>query len=108
MLCSLVGENEELRIKAKQILDLPKDSIVFRAFDASAQGWCVIPIVGKRASVVSELSRALSQAKGEAPTKRKYPDVVGDLVATAESHPQGVLVVIDELGRRYLFFSRVS
>lgn len=99
MLCSLVGENEELRIKAKQILDLPKDSIVFRAFDSSAQGWCVIPIVGKRASVVSELSRALSQAKGEAPTKRKYPDVVGDLVATAESHPQGVLVVIDELGK---------
>lgn len=99
MLCSLVGANKLVREKAKSILDLPSDSIVYKAFDARDDGWVVVPLVGKRASIVRELSNALAKAKGEAPVKKKTYDVVGELISTAELHPQGVLVVIDELGK---------
>ncbi len=99
MLCSLVGSNQLVRAKAKSILDLPTDNVVYRAFDARDDGWVVVPIVGKRASIVSELSNALAKAKGEAPPKKKAIDVVGEIVSTAELHPQGVLLVIDELGK---------
>ena len=53
MLCSLVGANKRLREKAKNILDLPLDSVVYKAFDAREEGWIVVPVVGKRASFVS-------------------------------------------------------
>lgn len=99
MLCSLVGSNPNLREKAKQILDLPPDSIVYKAFDSRGEGWLVLPVVGKRASVVGEISSSIARAKGSQPPKRKAIDVVGDLVALAEQHSQGVILVIDELGK---------
>lgn len=99
MLCSLVGANELVREKAKSILDLPLDSVVYKAFGARDDGWVVVPLVGKRAGIVSEISNALAKAKGESPSKKKDFDVVGELISTAEHHPQGVLVVIDELGK---------
>ena len=45
------------------------------------------------------LSNALAKAKGDSPSKKKTHDIVGELISVAESHPQGVLVVIDELGK---------
>ena len=46
MLCSLVGPNPRLRARAREILDLPADSPVYRAFDARGEGWLVVPVVG--------------------------------------------------------------
>ena len=99
MLCTLVGPNAKLRSRAKQILDLPDSSYVHRAFDARGAGWLVVPVVGKRASAMTEISHALALAKGEAPPKRKTVDAVGELVAAGEQYKQGVLVVVDELGK---------
>jgi hypothetical protein len=99
MLCSLVGPNAKLRDKAKRILALADDSLVPRAFASRGDGWLVLPIVGKRSSVISEVSQALALAKGVTPGKRKSTDVIGELVAAAKAHRQGVLVVIDELGK---------
>jgi hypothetical protein len=99
MLCSLVGPNQRLRQRAKQILDLPDNSPVHSAFDTRGDGWLVLPIVGKRTSVVQELSIALARARGGSGQRRKKTDVVGELVAAAESHRHGVLVVVDELGK---------
>ncbi len=60
----------------------------------------VLPVVGRRASVISDLRQALARAKGgEEAGKRKASDVIADLVETAETHKQGVLIVIDELGK---------
>jgi len=98
MLCSLVGPNSKLRSRAKQILDLPANSTVHAAFDARGEGWVVLPVVGKRASVVQELGSALQRARGGA-SRRKNADVIGELVATAGAHRQGVLVIVDELGK---------
>lgn len=102
MLCSLVGKNKVLRSKAKKILDLPANSVVLSEFDARNDGWLVMPLVGKRTKVSEELRKALEFAKGETPSKRKFrkeSDVIGQLVAAAEQHRHGVLVVIDELGK---------
>jgi hypothetical protein len=99
MLCSLVGPSGKLRSRAKDILDLPETSNVHRAFEARGAGWLVVPVVGKRASAMAEISHAVSLAKGEVQTRRKSFDAVGELVAAAEQHKQGVLVVVDELGK---------
>ena len=102
MLCSLVGKNKALRNRAKKILDLPANSVVLSEFDARNDGWLVVPLVGKRAKVSEELRKALELSKGETPSKRKSKkesDVIGQLVAAAEQHSHGVLVVIDELGK---------
>lgn len=99
MLCSLVGGQSELRNKARKILDFPEGSVVHQAFEAKGEGWLVLPVVGKRSDVSHELSNALSKARGQSITKKRQLDVVGELVEAAERHPQGVLVIIDELGK---------
>jgi hypothetical protein len=102
MLCSLVGSNRLMRERASAVLDLPTGSPVEVAFDAQGEGWLVIPVVGKRTSVTEELAKALNAAKGEAPARRRgrhKQDLIADLVAAADQHPQGVLLVIDELGK---------
>jgi hypothetical protein len=98
MLCSLVG-GPELRNKAKQILGFPEGSVVHKAFEAKGDGWLVVPVVGKRADVVQELSQALAKARKQVIPRKRTVDVVGELVEAAELHPHGVLVVIDELGK---------
>ncbi|WP_240592762.1 ATP-binding protein [Macromonas bipunctata] len=99
MLCSLVGGQPKVRTKAKQLLGFPDGSLVHTAFEAKGDGWLVVPVVGKRADIVQELSAALAKARGLPAQRKKQPDVVGELVEAAECHPQGVLVVIDELGK---------
>lgn len=101
MLCSLVGPSPQLRKKAKEILDLPNNNPILSAFDARDNGWLVLPLVGKRARVSDELRELLSKSTGTI-QKRKgknASDVIGELVSTAEEHAQGVLLVIDELGK---------
>ncbi|KVH11300.1 ATP-binding protein [Burkholderia anthina] len=98
MLCSLVGPQVKLRTRARQILGFPENSLVERAFASKGDGWLVLPVVGKRGSVINELSTALARA--QSPSKsRKTTNIIGDLVSAAENHPHGVLVVVDELGK---------
>ncbi|MDM0025737.1 ATP-binding protein [Variovorax saccharolyticus] len=101
LLCSLVGPNPKLRARAKAILGQQVESAISSAFDARGDGWLVLPIVGKRAKVSDSLSKALSTVtKGTTDRRRKEKqDVIAELVAASEQHSQGVLVVIDELGK---------
>lgn len=101
MLCSLVGPSAKLRTRTHELLDLPKESRVHAAFEARGHGWLVVPVVGKRASATAEIAAALATAKGApyTPSKRKNFDLVAELVAEANQHRQGVLLVIDELGK---------
>lgn len=102
MLCSLVSPTQSIRARAKVILDLPEDSAIHAAFNAQNNGWLVVPIVGKRAKVTDELSKALALAAGQPVSRLKgiaKQDVIGELIDLSEQHPSGVLVVIDELGK---------
>lgn len=98
-LCSLVSPDERIRAKAHEVLDLAPDSLVRNAFSTDGQGWLVIPVVGKRTEVKAELAAALAQAKGKKPSGKRGDEVIADLREEAERHPNGVLVVIDELGK---------
>jgi len=99
MLCSLIGPHAKLRERAKQILGFPENSLVECAFESKGDGWLVLPVVGKRGSVIAELSAALARAQGPTAGRRKTNNVISDLVSAAESHAYGVLVVVDELGK---------
>jgi hypothetical protein len=101
MLCSLVGPSPTLRKKAKSILNVAADSPINVAFSSKDDGWLVLPLVGKRSSVVDELRSVLASYSNSL-SKRKnkgHSDVIGELVSITEAHPQGVLLVIDELGK---------
>jgi hypothetical protein len=100
MLCSLVGPQTKLRSRAKGLLGFDDRSVVNRAFESKGDGWLVLPVVGKRGSVIQEISAALARAQGlPVPIRKKTPDVIGQLVAAADNNTHGVLVVIDELGK---------
>ncbi len=72
-----------------------------QAFPAR-KGWLIVPVVGKRSSVVAELNAALRKAKGKGTDNRKVSSnaLINELVQTAEDHSQdGVLVILDEMGK---------
>jgi hypothetical protein len=99
-LCSLVSPNPKLRAKARQVLGLTDGSLVQKAFSTKkGDGWLVVPVVGKRSDARTELSNALALARGVSSPRRRNTNVVSDLVEEAERHSNGVLVVIDELGK---------
>ena len=75
MLCSLVGPNPKLRDRAKEILGLPADSNVYRAFESKGEGWTVLPVVGKRSSVRDQLITAIEKRTGTVFAKKKNVDV---------------------------------
>lgn len=103
LLCSLVGPNLNLRKRAKEIIEPSIGSAISSAFDAKGDGWLVLPIVGKQGKVTDEIGAVLLNSSSNEGIKRRKPkkhtDVVGALIAAAEEHPQGVLIIIDELGK---------
>jgi hypothetical protein len=99
MLCSLIGPDQKLRERAKKILSLPSGSPIYKAFDSKGAGWTVLPVVGKRSSVREQLIASIEKRTGLALSKKKNVDVIAELVALAEQNKQGVLLIIDELGK---------
>ena len=98
--CAL-SQSKTLRAKARGILRLDE----LPAFDQALpvrRGWLAIPVVGKRASVVAELAKALRRAQGLNSDGRKTSSatLIADLCKAAESKDRdGVLIVIDEMGK---------
>jgi len=99
MLCSLVGPNQKLREKAKQILALPADSRIYKAFECKGAGWTVLPVVGKRTSVRDQLITVIEKRTESSLSKKKNFDVIAELTTLAEKNKQGLLLIIDELGK---------
>ena len=99
MLCSLVGPSKSLREKAKEILSLPSDSKIYKAFEAKSKGWTVLPVVGKRVSIREQLISTIEKRTGVLLSRKKTTDVISELVEISESNKQGLLLIIDELGK---------
>jgi len=100
VLSSLVSSKARLRNKAKKILGLPNDHIINQTFHYKKK-WVVIPIVGKRGSIVSSLAEHLSiQPQVNASKPASSSDVINRLIElTDKKNNGGVLLVIDELGK---------
>ncbi len=100
-LASSLHPDKVLRARARSVLDLDSMPTFDRAFPAH-KGWLIIPVVGKRASVVAELNTALQKAKGKGADHRKVSptDLINELCQAAEDRPKdGVLVILDEMGK---------
>jgi hypothetical protein len=100
LLCSLVGKDKRLREQARKIIDVEETHPISQVFSAGPEGWTVLPIVGQRGSVVQSLSSALRTARGiRRGTNFGRDSLIDQLVHEARDRAEGVLVVIDELGK---------
>lgn len=100
-LASALSSEQELRNKARKTLLLDKVPEFDKAFPAK-RGWLVVPVVGKRASVAEEISKAISKALGIEQGGRKPSSsaVIANLCALAEDKRfDGVLLILDEMGK---------
>lgn len=101
-LASALHTDKGLRSKARSVLKLDSKPAFDKAFPV-CEGWLLVPVVGRRGSVVTELGSAIRKAKGKSFDGRNKPNtqsVIADLLAEAkERHNDGVLVFIDEMGK---------
>jgi len=98
VLGSLVSPNKELRLSARKILQVDED--IDQAWNPGRDGWLVLPVVGKRDSVVNALSASINKATGTNLKRVKPEEIILRLVEEAESRKKGgVLVILDELGK---------
>jgi hypothetical protein len=98
---SALGSDQHLRAKARDVLKL-EDLPSFDQAMPCRKGWLTVPIVGKRASVVSELAKGLRRAQGFAHDGRKTnpTTLISDICEAADSKKNdGVLIIIDEMGK---------
>jgi hypothetical protein len=101
-LASALHPNESLRAKARSALNLDSKPDFDSAFPVQ-KGWLIVPVVGRRGSVVNELDAAIRKAQGkcvEGKSKPSAQGVITDLIAEAKDRTNdGVLVFIDEMGK---------
>ena len=98
---SALGSDEHLRAKAREILKLDAISSFDKALPCR-KGWLTVAIVGKRASVVSELAKGLRRAQGFAHDGRKTnpTSLIAEICEAANGKKHdGVLIIIDEMGK---------
>ena len=100
-LASTLHPDKSLRTLARTALKINAIPAFDQAFPAR-KGWLLVPVVGKRSSVVAELNSALRKAKGKGTDNRKVSPsaLINELVQTAEDRSQdGVMVILDEMGK---------
>ncbi|RMU62728.1 hypothetical protein ALP25_02381 [Pseudomonas syringae pv. syringae] len=101
-LANALHPDETLRTKARNALKLDSKPDFDQAFPVQ-DGWLVVPVVGRRGSVVKELDAAIRKSRGMNVDGRSKPtaqSVISDLVGETKSRPNdGVLVFIDEMGK---------
>lgn len=101
-LASALHSDKPLRVRAREVLCLDSKSAFDKAFPVHT-GWMLVPVVGRRGSVVAELGAAIRRAQGKSAGSRNKPSaqsVITDLLQEAKDRPDdGVLVIIDEMGK---------
>jgi hypothetical protein len=97
---SLISANKTLREEAKKIFGIKTGDKIDRAWSTSKDGWLVLPVVGKRDSVISAISGALDKIEGVSTKRPKSNDTISRLIIQAENRKKdGVLLILDELGK---------
>lgn len=101
-LASALHPDKNLRERARESLQLDSKPSFDKAFPVR-KGWLVVPVVGRRGSVVGELDAALRRAQGRTEDGRSKLDaqaLIAELLDEAKIRPHdGVLVIIDEMGK---------
>lgn len=101
-LASALHPDRGLRGKAREALRLDSKPAFDKAFPVR-KGWMLVPAVGRRGSVVTELHALLRRAQGRNVDGRSKPtsqSLIAELIDEAKNRPHdGVLVIIDEMGK---------
>lgn len=103
-LASFAGGDPTIRKAARAALGV-SNSDGIQKFFGGKKPWVIIPVVGKRVSVVDEIGAAIDSnlkgGRGKKPQLDGRRDVVTELVRAAETRDDigGVLLIIDELGK---------
>jgi hypothetical protein len=103
-LASLAAGDEAVRTNAKKALGLTKSSAILKCF-GTTKPWRLITVVGSRTSITSEIANAIDPTTNKSKPGRKKKvtgseviEVLGELASSDKEH-EGVLLVIDELGK---------
>ena len=101
-LASALHPSKALRARARELLQLDSKPAFDKAFPVQ-KGWMLIPVVGRRGSVVTDLGTAIRKAQNKSfdgRNKVTAQSVIAELLQEAKNRPHdGVLVVIDEMGK---------
>lgn len=103
-LAAAVGRDPLMRAKARTALNIDAFPEFDRAMPVSRGGWLVVPVVGKRGSVIQEIARALDKAlhhSEQREVNKTSPAAVIDRLCEVAADPtyDGVLLQIDEMGK---------
>lgn len=107
VMCSLVSESTVLQKHVQKLLDVSHESEIGKAFAKDGNEWLVLPVVGRRESVISAIDQALNKPDLDASFRKpgrprvvKSAEIIERLVEEAKARTgSGVLLVIDELGK---------
>lgn len=107
VMCSLVSESTVLQKHVQKLLDVSHESEIGQAFAKDGNEWLVLPVVGRRESVISAIDQALNKPDLDASFRKpgrprvvKGAEIIERLVEEAKARTgSGVLLVIDELGK---------
>lgn len=101
-LASSLNSDKTLRDKARNILHLDSKPNFDKVFPVR-DGWLVVPVVGRRASIVTSLTTALLKAQCNTDRENKKSNaqsLINELLKESKKRPHdGVLVIIDEMGK---------
>jgi len=98
VLAAAIANDTALREKTECfVADVPSFRDAFNTDDGS---WLVVPVVGRRSSILTELSKSLSKATGRAESVGSSDVLIDALVREAEQDGRaGVLLIVDEMGK---------
>jgi len=101
-LANALHPDNRLRKKARSALNLDSKADFDTAFPVQ-NGWLVIPVVGRRGSIIKELDQSIRTSQTKSFDDLDKPNsqrIINDLLAEAKVRPNdGVLVFIDEMGK---------
>ncbi|RJF99421.1 ATP-binding protein [Noviherbaspirillum saxi] len=103
-LASIAGGDAPVRKAARSALAIGAGDGIQKFF-GGRKPWAVLPVVGKRTSIIDEIGSAIDSrlrgTRGRKPQTDGRRDVVAELVRAAETRDDvgGVLLIVDELGK---------
>lgn len=100
-LASALHPDKSLRLRARTALKIDSIPTFDKAFPVK-RGWLIIPVVGKRGSVVAEVGMALRKAAKKPTDNHKITSsaLINELVQASEQRSQdGVIIILDEMGK---------
>ncbi|NCG53482.1 ATP-binding protein [Serratia fonticola] len=99
-LASAISPNETVRSKARAMLNVTPNSNFDKVFKVR-KGWLVLPVVGRRGSVIQQIAQTLNKTCGQEKNHSQSASLLIKSICSAAEQEglDGTLLIIDELGK---------